>query len=489
MNPEYNMDPRPENRPPEYVSYPNSQYQAPVQDTASYGPQYQAPQYQAPVQGAAPYGPSAPAPAKTPAPNTSLPRSFNTSTAEKVIAWLALPVAFFYVQFLWVFDATEDAQILQCKIFLGIFIAGFIAAGEILHRKEKFSLESVLWVLCEIAVFISLAFSLSHVWKGFHLLLFLHLFAPYWLLTRGHRLSEDARTSHMFFWDGLTAFFILPFKNFHLLVATIASTFTGNAGEEKKNRGLRVFLTCAAVVLGIILLIIALSLLSSADTRFAESLQKFWDALGIVWNIELFAKLFLTFLVGSYVFGMLSGSFRESKEQFGARSGGVLQLLERIKKVPAAVWFAFILLFSVFYILFFVLQAPYFVYAFKLELPDGYIYSEYAVQGLMELCGIMIVNFLLLWLATRTSKKSPLIKVGGTILLLETIFFAVIDFLKIFMYLRAYGFTPLRLQGIWLTTVLLFAAVCMLISLLSGKKTARIWFIGSAVSMVVLAFI
>ena len=107
----------------------------------------------------------------------------------------------------------------------------------------------------------------------------------------------------------------------------------------------------------------------------------------------------------------------------------------------------------------------------------------------MELLGIMIVNFLLLWLATRTSKKSPLIKAGGTILLLETLLFAVIDFLKIYMYLRVYGFTPLRLQGIWLTTVLTFATVCMLTSLLSGKKTARIWFIGSAVTLVALAFV
>ena len=166
-----------------------------------------------------------------------------------------------------------------------------------------------------------------------------------------------------------------------------------------------------------------------------------------------------------------------------------MKLLERIKKVPAVVWFVFILLFSVFYVLFFVLQYPYFINAFRLELPEGFNYSQYAVQGLMELLGIMIVNFLLLWLATRTSKKSPLIKAGGTILLLETLLFAVIDFLKIYMYLRVYGFTPLRLQGIWLTTVLTFATVCMLISLLSGKKTARIWFIGSAVTLVALAFV
>ena len=414
---------------------------------------------------------------------------FDTTLAEKVIAWLSLPAAFCYVQFLFSVDSAEDSTALAAKIFLAVFVTGFIAAGEILHRKEKLSFESILWLLCECAVFIAFAFSLGHVWKGFHLVLFLHLFAPYWLLTRADRLSEGQKTSHMFFWDGLTAFFILPFKNIYLMVSAIISTFTGTPGAEKKGRGMRALFTALAIVLGLILLLIALRLLSDSDPKFDDALASFWKALGIVWNAELFIKLILSFHVAAYVYAMLAGSFRESKEQFQARSNGVLNLIEKIRKVPAVVWFVFILLFSVFYILFFVLQAPYFVYAFKLELPDGFIYSDYAVRGLIELCGIMVVNFLLLWLATRTSKKSPLIKAGGTILLLETIFFAVIDFLKIYMYLRAYGFTPLRLQGIWLTSVLLFASVCMLVSLLSGKKTARIWFIGSAVTMAALAFV
>ena len=438
-------------------------------------------------------GREAPAPAfsqplyEAPASVSPAKNPYDTTLMEKVIAWLAWPVAFCYVQFLWL--ALDNELPLKAKIFLLIFVGGFLAAGEVLHRKEKISLESVLWAVSEIALFIAFSFELGRVWKGFHLILFLHLFAPYWLLTRGRRLSEDARTSHMFFWDGLTAFFILPFKNFHLLFCALASTFTGKPGTEKKGRGLRVFLTIASVAAGIILLIIALSLLSSADNTFADSLERFWEALGIRLDVEFFVKLFLSGFVAIYVYGMAAGSFRETKERFGARSGGVLKLLERIKKVPAVVWFVFILLFSVFYVLFFVLQYPYFINAFRLELPEGFNYSQYAVQGLMELLGIMIVNFLLLWLATRTSKKSPLIKAGGTILLLETLLFAVIDFLKIYMYLRVYGFTPLRLQGIWLTTVLTFATVCMLISLLSGKKTARIWFIGSAVTLVALAFV
>ena len=65
------------------------------------------------------------------APERPLPALFNTTTMEKVIAWLAIPVAFLYVQFLWSIDAFEDAQILRAKIFLMIFVSGFIAAGKL----------------------------------------------------------------------------------------------------------------------------------------------------------------------------------------------------------------------------------------------------------------------------------------------------------------------------------------------------------------------
>ena len=50
-------------------------------------------------------------------------------------------------------------------------------------------------------------------------------------------------------------------------------------------------------------------------------------------------------------------------------------------------------------------------------------------------------------------------------------------------------FFLLRLRAAWLIVVLSFACVCVLISMFSGKKTAKVWFMGSAVTLSVLTLI
>ena len=103
---------------------------------------------------------------------------------------------------------------------------------------------------------------------------------------------------------------------------------------------------------------------------------------------------------------------------------------------------------------------------------------------------MVLVNFALLWLTFRTCrKKSTALKIVGTVLVLETIFFDAVAFAKLFMYIHEYAFTPLRLQSAWLVTVLGAACICILISILTRKKTAKLWFIFSTVTLLITAVI
>ena len=106
------------------------------------------------------------------------------------------------------------------------------------------------------------------------------------------------------------------------------------------------------------------------------------------------------------------------------------------------------------------------------------------------MCGVMVVNFILFWLSTRTvpTLDKP-VKIASFVLNVESMFFALIAFLKIAMYINAYGFTPLRFESIWAATVLMFACVCVMINMLTGRKMARIWFMGSAATLTVLCII
>ncbi len=436
------------------------------------------------------YTPTVPvAPAET---TEQKPGPFAATVWEKIFAWLAIPLSFCYVSGFIDALSSYETEDFKWKLLFSIFVVGFMIFGEVLHWKEKRSWEAVLWLVAEIALLVSLIFDLGHVWEQYQLVLFLHLFAGYWLLTRGRRLSDGGKTSRMFVWDGITAFFVLPFKNFHLMVRAMIGTFVVSPDEkgEKRPGRLTALWVVIAFVVAIVLLFIALKFLGGADANFAHVLQGFWDFLEDLFGDAFVLKLILSVHVACYVYGMLGGSFHETKERFANRTRLVERFLDKLKKVPPAVWFVVILVFSVFYVLFFVLQGSYFIDAFKLTLPEGFSYSEYARQGLGDLAGIMVINLLLVWLSTQTaSKKNGLVKAGSVIILLESLLFSVISFLKIYMYIDKFGFTPLRLQGVWLAVVLAFACVLALVSVLSGKKTARIWFIGSAVSLVALAFV
>ena len=64
--------------------------------------------------------------------------------------------------------------------------------------------------------------------------------------------------------------------------------------------------------------------------------------------------------------------------------------------------------------------------------------------------------------------------------------FAVIAFSKLLLYISCFGFTPLRLQSSWLVCVLFIGCVCAVYSLLSGKKSFRVWMMFGAVTLALL---
>ena len=128
--------------------------------------------------------------------------------------------------------------------------------------------------------------------------------------------------------------------------------------------------------------------------------------------------------------------------------------------------------------------------AFVRRLPEGYIVSQYALEGFFEMGKVMAVNFALLWLVTRSSReRGKALKWLCLFLLSESLLFAVIAFSKLALYIDNFGFTPKRIQGAWAIFVLSFGCVCAAVSLLAKRKTFRIWMIFGAVTFSLLALV
>ncbi len=412
-----------------------------------------------------------------PAPQPAQPRiPFTTTIAEKVIAVLILPLCYLYATMLW---TGGDSW----KIMFGVFTLVFLIMGEVMFRTRKRTFESWAMMIMTIISTVSITFSFGNVWEPFVKAFFTHLFAVYWILVRSGRLAEG-ETSHMMVWDGITGFCVMPFKNWPLNARTIVSIFSRKDKKSKKT----VPIVILASVIAIILFFIALSYLRNADDNYDRIISAIGDFFKIDWSFV--PKLIIMAFAGTYLYGLMGGCFRETEAQVRKRGDNIKWFVGKLRKVPGLVWIIFIGLFSAFYIVFFVLQGSYLFDAFAMRLPEEFTYSEYARKGFGEMCGVMVINFILLWLSTRTSETLPKgVKAACTVLNIESMLFALIAFLKIYMYINAYGFTPLRLQSIWAASVLFFACICVTVSMFTGKKTAKIWFYVSAASLAALCMV
>ena len=158
--------------------------------------------------------------------------------------------------------------------------------------------------------------------------------------------------------------------------------------------------------------------------------------------------------------------------------------------MPSGVWCALVGAFCLLYAIFFAVQFRYLFGAFTRSLPPGFIVSQYAREGFFELCKVMAVNLLLLWLVTRSAREPlrerPWLCALTLALLAESLLFSVVAASKLLLYIDCFGFTPKRLQSAWLICVLFAGCLFAAYTILTGKKSFRGWMVFSAVSLSLL---
>ncbi len=366
--------------------------------------------------------------------------------------------------------------------WLLVFVALFVGLTELLHWQTERPKESWFWLGCMAVLTAAVVFDRYHAWGGmFYPLLFLHIFAVWWVLCRGGRLSEGL-SGPLLPLDALNGFLLFPFGHFFLRIRCLWYGLTHIGRGEKKLKAATVVWTLSAAAAALLLFLEAASLLSEADSGFGALIDEFlalfsFDFDGLLLTVSL--------LVGAYLFGLVAGSARKEAEAVQAGGRRLRYWLSQIRQVPSAVFTVMLALFALLYLAFFVLQGSYLFGAFTRTLPEGFVVAEYARQGFFELCRVMALNFALLWLAARLAEKplreQKLLRVPAAVLLAESLLFAVIAASKLGLYIDCFGFTPLRLQSFWLVTVLAAGCVCSLVTLLTGKKSFRFWmFFGAA---------
>ena len=153
--------------------------------------------------------------------------------------------------------------------------------------------------------------------------------------------------------------------------------------------------------------------------------------------------------VAAYMYGLVSGAVHKKgtdmiKPEAAEKAVAKLKLLQ-----PETVYITLGTVCGL-YLVFILSQTPYFFSAFTGRRPEGWlIYSEYARQGFFELCGIAVINLVILTAGNMTSKKqregSRILKAFNVAISLITLALIATAFSKMALYIAVYGLTMPRL--------------------------------------------
>ena len=363
------------------------------------------------------------------------------------------------------------------NVVMTVFAALFTLAVELVYARRRAGWEPYVWLACMWVCLMSCAWLQAQVWGALGLLA-AHLFAVYYVLARSGGLL-DGRTSSFLPLDGVNALLIAPFGSFFLRIRVLWRTLSGLWTGKGRSRASAL----AAVAVAAVLLWAALSLLARADATFSMGVQGLLRLLDSEHLVNFLFRLLLSLPVGAYLYGLVFGCARRAPARVQAQRAGLDRWRASLRRVPDGVWCVLLAIFAAVYAVFFCIQGRYLFGAFGRSLPAGFTVAEYARQGFFELCRVMALNFALagaVWLsgARRSRGERGML----TVLLLESVLFAVTAASKLWLYIDCFGFTPLRLQSAWLIVSLFAGCVCALISLWSGRKTLRAWAILSALT-------
>lgn len=335
-----------------------------------------------------------------------------------------------------VFAAPGISVLVAAAAFCGVavwYMRRVTAQGA---RKGMGVLAFVLGMALSCALF-------EHAGAKWLLVLLAILSVPYWLLIAFGRQGEGDRYAAMPV-DVARAAVEIPAQHWWVSVRGI-----GRRGGSK---------TAMWVLLGLLvsvpLLLVTTGLLMEADGAFRSLVEdlgeRFMDDLrGIV------VRGLLTVIVGWYLIALV----------YGMQNAGASKLRpERRWALPVPLSAVVLVLLSLLYGVFCVVQTQSVARVFAVQPRIGFSYSEYAREGFFELCAIVVIN-LCVYLAVQgfTAVKPVLLRVLLTLLGVLTLALILIAGLKMGLYMQRYGLTLLRVYTMGFMA-LLFIVFCFLIA-------------------------
>ena len=417
---------------------------------------------------------------------------------------LAYPLAYAYLRLL--LTSYNEFVIwtgkLSVSVAYPIIAIVFILINEIVRRGRrgigsKISTETIFWYVMTFLSGMTATIGPDEAISVFAM----HLCAVYSVLISNNILLGE-KTSGFIPADLIHGFFVKAFAGFPNFIIDWTSFKKPEIEKEegieappRKNRAGAVIF----IIVMSILLIISVNLMASIDEDISAFFNNmFWwfeDYIESLKIYEIFWRAVFAIPVCFYLYGLMSRSAKSD----GAREKRVASWINNIrgkgKTASSTLVYIAAGIFVLAYVLFFIKRLTYMLGGFTGTVPEGLLVSYYAREGFFELVGIMAVNmcvYLAIILFGKTDsdgKFSVPSKILVTLLMVESIIFAVIAMSKLGLYYSIYGYTPKRILAMWGTLALGFAAAMTIITVHRGKPHFRAGVIFTTLSYIAICIL
>lgn len=420
---------------------------------------------------------------------------------------LAYPLAYAYVRLVMAFSRTFyiDTVIGQGEFSINIaypiFAILFIIVNEIVRRgrrgtKEKLSRESIFWYVLTFLAGLTATFGPEEMLSVFAM----HLCAVYSVLISNNILL-GGKTSGFIPADLIHGFYVKSFAGFPNFIADwkVFAKPKNEDGTEDKAPQKNILSAVLFTLVMFVLLAIAVGFMASID----EDISSFFDnCLGWISEYlvqlrfeEIFTRLIFAIPVCFYLYGLMSRSANSDGSREKRVASWLLRIRGKGKTVSSTLVYIAAGIFVVAYILFFIKRLTYMLGGFAGNVPEGMLVSHYAREGFFELVGIMAVNMcvylaiILMGKSDSEGKFALPAKILVTLLMLESIIFAVIAMSKLGLYYSIFGYTPKRILAMWATLALGFAALMTIITVHRSKPHFRAGVLFTSVSYIAICIL
>lgn len=237
-----------------------------------------------------------------------------------------------------------------------------------------------------------------------------------------------------------------PFKHFSYFLS-----------KEKEGRKKKIAAVLVGAAFSIIFLLIVLPLLINSDYIFANYFKNFFKYI----NVGFILGITFTFLAGYILFyaffsALLCKEIKENKK-------------DENKKVNAITGITFTAILSFFYLIYSAIQILHLFLRVGFKLPEGVTYSQYAHSGFWQLLIVSVINIITILICTYIFEENLILKIFMILISVCTYIMAASSAYRMFLYIRAYDLTFLRVIVLWFIAVLILILTGMIISILKKR--------------------